>query len=232
MIYVVKHSNVDINIPLLHYYKIIKVGKIFDDDGRDNINYLNPYINEATALYDIWKNHNDEYVGMTHYRRMFLDEMNYALRYDKAVKLLEENNQDIITTPFHTFDGDDTILSYFLYGLSVSENPNSARIFLKYYNKIIEKEPKMDLYFKNSHKFIARNMFFCRKEIIDKYCEWLFPIIIPLAEEFMNTDLENCKTQERILGHLIERMFSYWVECGGVIKKYIQTDYVTIDNKE
>ena len=40
MIYVVKHSEDELLIPLLNNYKELKVGKLFEDDGRDNINYL------------------------------------------------------------------------------------------------------------------------------------------------------------------------------------------------
>ena len=233
MIYVVKHSEEEITVPLLNNYKELKVGKLFEDNGRDNINHLNPYINEATGLYDLWKNCNDEYIGMTHYRRLFLDERNFVLRYNKAIELLNEYKVDMLCTPFHPFDDNYTILSYFRYSLSVSNNPDSVKILDKYYDKLVEKiGPKFNWYFKNRQGFIARNMFFCRKEIIDEYCKWLFPIIIPLTEEFIKNDVKACVTQERLLGHFIERIFSYWIECSEKVSKFLKLDYITIDNND
>jgi hypothetical protein len=73
-------------------------------------------------------------------------------------------------------------------------------------------EPKVVEYFKSKNQFIGRNMFITRKEIMDKYCEWLFPIILPLAEEFVRVDLKQAEENERLLGHFVERMFSYWLE--------------------
>ena len=50
-------------------------GVRYDNEG-DNISWLNPYINEITAIYWLWK-HLDtlgdpDYIGLHHYRRFFL----------------------------------------------------------------------------------------------------------------------------------------------------------------
>ena len=47
--------------------------------SKPSINHLNPFLNEATALYDIWKNKTDEIVGMCHYRRFFKHEGKFCL---------------------------------------------------------------------------------------------------------------------------------------------------------
>ena len=60
MIYIVKHR--ECFSPNVSGYGDLGVGKLFQHKG-DNINYLNPYINEATALYDIWKNSKDKING-------------------------------------------------------------------------------------------------------------------------------------------------------------------------
>ena len=235
MIYIAQHNDEQF-VPILKGYKILKVGKEFEDDGRDNINYLNPYINEATALYDIWKNCNEEIVGLTHYRRIFIymDDMDYlrGLSFDIAKKILEY--KDIITSPFHTL-GSDTIYGYHRYSLLLT-SPHTVKTFDKYINKLDKIEPKLIEYFMKSNRFIARNMFVAKKEVIDKYCEWLFPIIIPLTEEFIENDLKNVgpigKTpgQERLIGHFIERMFSYWVECVYGLDKVGALKYLTYGN--
>ena len=44
------------------------------DDTGDNISELNPYLNEMTCLYWLWKHYdeigNPEYIGLNHYRRI------------------------------------------------------------------------------------------------------------------------------------------------------------------
>lgn len=210
MIYVVKHNN-DMYIPvdLMSGYKEIKVGKLFEDDGRDNINYLNPYINETTALYDIWKNCTDEYVGLNHYRRLFLvDGTTNVLSFEQAKDYLR--NYDLLCTKFHSLQG-NSIYGYFKYSLRVT-TPSSVPTFEKYMEKLGNVCPECLAYFKKKTEFIGRNMFVARKEVIDEYCKWLFPIIIPLTEEFVENDLEAAKGQERMIGHFVERMFSYWIE--------------------
>lgn len=210
MIYVVQHND-EMYVSLMEGYETIKVGKLFEDDGRDNINYLNPYINETTALYDIWKNHNEDIVGMIHYRRVFFTDNDFrALTFDKAKEFMK--SKKLICTKYHTL-GESTIYDYFRYSIQIT-SPRCLPTFDKYMLILEEKDPKVIEYFHTHNRFFARNMFIARKEVIDKYCEWLFPIIIPMTEQFIEEDIKKGKVlgQERLLGHFVERMFSYWIE--------------------
>ena len=69
MIYIVSHIPYEGEVPT--GYKVMYVGDMYKESGKDNINHLNPYLNELTALYDIWKNKKDKTVGLCHYRRYF-----------------------------------------------------------------------------------------------------------------------------------------------------------------
>ena len=239
MIYVVQHND-DFFVPLSEGYKIIGVGNKFEDDGRDNINYLNPYINEATALYDIWKNCNDEVVGLNHYRRIFLylnkHDYIFNLSFDKAKDMVKDNK--IICTGFHDL-GNNTIYNYLKYCFQIS-SPHVIKTYDKYIDKLESIDNNIVKYLKTRNGFIARNMFVARKEVIDKYCQWLFSFIIPLTEEFIMKDLENVEPfgkfsgQERMLGHFIERIFSYWLECvyGCNKDNLITLNYITYSNSE
>lgn len=217
MIYIVTHNDENY-IPKLDNYKEIKVGKIYEDDGRDNINHLNPYINEATAIYDLWKNCDDEIIGLYHYKRMFICKNKFeeitALSYNKAEVFLKDSG--LICTRPSTL-GRNTIYNYLKYTFTI-ESPHVIPILEKYINKLEEIDPNIVKYFKLANGFISRNMFVAKKEILDEYCNWLFPFIIPLTEEFVDNDLQRVKAingfkgQERLIGHLIERIFSYWIE--------------------
>jgi hypothetical protein len=229
MIYVVKHSD-DNFIPLTDGYKIIGVGDKFEDNGRDNINYLNPYINETTALYDIWKNCNEEVVGLVHYRRLFTYIDNngyfYNLPIDIATNIVNQNK--IICTHYHDL-ARNTIYSYLKYSFQVS-SPHVIKTYDKYINKLESIDNNIIKYFETNNKFIARNMFVARKEIIDKYCQWLFSFIIPLTEEFIMKDLGELSGQERMLGYFVERIFSYWLECIYGKEKLTHLYYITYVN--
>lgn len=224
MIYAVQHDE-KFYLPLMKDYKILKVGKLYEDDGRNNINELNPFINETTALYDLWENHDDEIIGLTHYRRIMFDKDIKALTFENAKKILKD--KDMIVTVYQYYEN-STIYDYFRYAISLT-SPNALPVFDKYMGKLNEIDPKIIRYFKTKNKFIGRNMFVGKKEVVDKYCEWLFPIILPLVEEFVNNDLEQAYGQERLLGHFVERMFSYWLEEILGIDKLAMVYYLTFE---
>ena len=52
-------------------------------------------------------------------------------------------------------------------------------------------------------------MFVTKRKTINEYCEWLFPIIIPLAEQFMRED-DTLRMDTRALGFICEMMFGFW----------------------
>lgn len=191
MIYIIKHK--EYNNPIPKGYKELYVGEAFQYNDLDNINQYNPYLNEATGLYHIWKHCNDEIVGLVHYRRFFL------CNYEAAVQIL--NNYDIIVT-------EDVVFDKGIYEQLRSEIDH-PEILDKYFNKLCEKEKGLKEWF-NNKQFNNREMFICKKELIDKYCEWVFNLVIPLVEEFIKEDKDKIMNK-RILGHLTERLFAYWV---------------------
>ena len=77
-VYVVTHKDVNLSA-LPDGYKIIHAGHAradkdlgyIGDDTGDNISRLNPFLDEITALYWIWKNTNHTHTGIVHYRRFF-----------------------------------------------------------------------------------------------------------------------------------------------------------------
>jgi len=85
--------------------KFHKIDMQSEDNGLSIIKYNNR-INELTGLYWIWKNDNNPYVGLSHYRRYF---NNNGMRLEKldAQKIMQ--NYDIIA-------------SYHSLGWSVHEN--------------------------------------------------------------------------------------------------------------
>lgn len=198
IIFIIKHKDYDNPIP--KGYKELYVGDMFNGN-KDNINELNPYINEATGLYDIWKNYDNDIVGLVHYRRFFINKGDY-LTVEDAKAILK--SYDIIITNNVIFDKG-------IYDQLRIEMPNDKeRLILdKYYTKLCENEPKLKQYFKEK-EFAPKEMFVCKKELLNSYCEWLFELILPITKEFIENDSNIL--QKRMIGHLIERLFYYYVK--------------------
>lgn len=196
MIYINKHK--EWHNPIPKDYEELYGGDLFTDLEADNINYLNPYINEATGLYYIWKNKKDKYVGLVHYK-MFFKNNGEPLTLKDAKEILKDH--DIIIKYDYIFDK-----GIYKQLRSEFENPD---ILDKYYNILCEKEPELRDWFEFK-QFNNSEMFVCERKVMNKYCEWLFPLIIPITEQFIKED-KNRVVNKRMIGHLVERLFAYWI---------------------
>lgn len=197
MIYIIKHKECETNV--IRGYKELGVGELFNG-CKDNINGLNPYINEMTGIYHIWKNTKDEIKGQIQYRR-HLEENGEILSYDRIKRILQD--YDIIATKQY-------VVSDGIYHNLKKEigDTLTQKVLDKYYRKLINIEPELYDYF-NSTSFHYGNMFICKKSIYDAYCEWVFSIMIPLANQFIKED--KAVGKDRMLGYICERLFTYWV---------------------
>jgi hypothetical protein len=203
--YVIKHYKDGYKIPI--GYEPLYVGPLFTDTGTDNINHLNPYINELTGLYYLWKNTHDPIVGMCHYHRFFTEN-------DKPIRagLAEDLARD-----------HDIILVYpVCYETSIIDNlehdfRDDLPTFHKYMDMLYEKEPGLKGYFEWS-TFNPRNMLIARREVIEGYCEWLFPLIIPITEQFIREEVHKWGPghyYRRMIGFIAERLLTYYVRKNG-----------------
>ena len=184
MIYIVKHK--PCITPMLRGYKDLEVG------SRETLARYNRYINEATALYEIWKK-DDEIKGLVHYRRFFYE--NEYLLPDKVENILQK--YDVITT---TDFAPPTPLEHLV------RNLDEATV-----KKYVYQLPKYVIkWFESYQEFNICNMFVSRRNFIDAYCEWMFPLILPLLEQFIDEDLRDDVKHNRTIGFIIECLFGYW----------------------
>lgn len=205
MIYIVKHK--EYNNPVPKGYKEIGVGDLFVDKPKgEDIEYLNPHINEATAYYDLWKNSKDKTIGVCHYRRFFA-ENGQPISTHRVNAIL--NDYEMIVAPKYKYTNSLCRV------LRADLAPGLEQVLLsKYMAKIYMREPKFYEYMVRNNEFYPREMIIAKREIFDKFCEELFATIKPIAEEYREeymNDAEVAKKNPRIIGFITERFFSYLI---------------------
>ena len=194
-------------LKLPNYYEPYFVDIKREGDYIDN---LNPWYCEITALYNIWKHATEDIVGLCHYRRYFIHD-NHIMTKDDAEKLL--NNHDIIMYKWSDESAFDAMT-------------NTGKLDeLKLAINLIEKT-----YGKEMHDFIEDkmktkgvyegNMFICHKELIDEYCEFLFPLLAKFDE------VHKFRIN-RIDGYIAEYLFGPWMQWKQ--KKIYDCPRVTFD---
>lgn len=204
-------------------------GMLYDNVG-DNISEKNKYYCELTAQYWAWKNTNADYYGFFHYRRYLSFEEEYLIdantenglpkpyvtyesisddvmekicldeakmrelieQYDILVPIKEKNNCSVYeqykVASFHNIEDFDIILDI------VKE-------------KYPEFTDAMNTYL-NSNKNYYCNMYIMKREIFEKYCSWLFDILL---EHEKRGDFEQYSVDEyRVSGFLAERLFGIY----------------------
>ena len=183
------------------------------DNTGDNISVLNPYYCELTGLYWAWKNLECDYLGLVHYRRYFTkkavaykDSINIdavILDKDDVEKMLEVSN---VIVPKKRKYYIETLYSHYAHTLD-SSHLDLARKMIE------EKNPE---YLASFDKVMMQrsgymfNMFIMKKELLDGYCSWLFPILFELQNR---VDVANLTVFEaRLFGRVSELLFNVWLE--------------------
>lgn len=203
-------------------YVPIQVGKAVSgkdlgmtgDNTGDNISSKNSSYCELTALYWMWKNCPDvAYTGLCHYRRYFVKKsFNYGTIYFapdlKGYHLLNEAD---IESDLKTHDM--ILPNLLVLDTSIKNEYCIIHSHLDYEQLKLAVEKTSPDYLddfvhvmEHTNKHTPFNMFICRKELMDNYCEWLFPV---LAEVEKHVDISRYDAyQRRIFGFMAERMLA------------------------
>ena len=209
-----------------------KIDGFIQDNTGDNISDKNLRFCELTAQYWAWKNTDSEYYGFFHYRRYLgfntsfsknesiwgtLEEPRFSdslvKKYnldDKSVKALVEQYdivlpeiKDITVMPGHS---KNIRQQYVSSGYLHEKDLDIMMDVLK------DKYPDFYPYaisFMIGHKSYLNNMFIMKKDIFNKYCEWLFDILFECDKRIDYTDysVEAIRTP----GHLAERLLNIYI---------------------
>lgn len=166
------------------------------DDTGMHISEKNREYCELTALYWIWKNSTYSIVGLEHYRRRFL------IDPTQICGVLEK--YDVIVPPAYYFR--KSLRDEYNY-FHVAEDMN------KMLDVIQELYPDMKSSVEtvlNNNMLIPYNMIIAKKEFVDAYCQWLFPLLFELEKRLGMSSRDSY--QKRVMGFLAERLFTVYVQ--------------------
>ena len=228
-VYVVTHK--DAKFPTLpEGYKFIHAGHALakndfgylGDDTGDNISQLNPFLDEVTALYWIWKNTNHTHTGFCHYRRFFAGnpnqksfDVNSILSAEEILKILGE--YDIIVK----YEGLTDRTQREMIALSTGQ-PDLVRIAEEILRRhiSINQPDYLDAFDDviNGYALFSCGMHITRRNIFNAYCEWLFSFIVDAVKEARDKIDINGKSlgemehgYSRVMGHFAERLLTVWL---------------------
>lgn len=178
------------------------------DNTGENISELNASYCELTGLYWAWKNLDEDFIGLSHYRRHFC---------------IKKSKRDF-----------ENVLSY----KEIEPYLDSIRVFVpqkrKYYieslyshyahthyaehldvvREIIQKD--YPSYLKSFDKIVKQtsgymfNMMIMQRDLLDGYCTWLFDILFKAGKK-INVGNENV-FQGRFYGRISEIIFNVWLD--------------------
>lgn len=234
-IYVVSHKPIQL-LTNDEAYHLIQAGAsthekfcaLTDDSYQGNISYKNESWCELTAAHWIWKNATSDIVGLCHYRRYFttrtgwiikcLTGINTCILSTRKIRLLMRKYDAIVT---QTERSDIPIGPRYARGHIGKDMTTTRQVLMEMHPCYI---PAFDQVMSGYYYDFA-NMIITRREVYQKYCSWLFPL---LEEIERRTDLTGYSSyQMRVFGFLAERLQRVWMLTNGIkIKRMpiIQTE--------
>lgn len=180
------------------------------DNTGNHISSKNPYYCELTVLYWIWKNQNYDILGLTHHRRFFFNQkmIPQILKINEIEHILKEKDI-IISKPIPIGKSIETQYQH----AHIKEDYELCRDIIKHhspeYLNAFDKNSKLPYL----HPY---NMLITKREILDEYCSFLFPILKELEEkiDYLNYD----SYQKRVFGFLAERLLQMWIIQNNTLK--------------
>jgi len=191
------------------------------DDTGDNISERNVSYCELTGLYFAWKNLDADVIGLAHYRRHFMSPFRSGDKWERIINGAEVErilqDCDIIVPHKRNYMVETNESQYIHAHGSDCWNFMCETIRSSHADYV----PALDKMRKSvsGHRF---NMFIMKRNLLNEYCSWLFPILESVDMKFPG--------RKRILGHLGERLFDVWLYAGNYRHKEIPFKFMEQQN--
>ncbi len=169
------------------------------DDAGDNISEKNPSFSELTALYWVWKNIREEYIGWSHYRRSFM-------LSQQEIEYYIQQGVDVILAQPMLFQSDGkpcSIKNHYLYRHTQDAWETMMEVIRK---RDPECYDHIEALSQETFIFPAC-MGIYKYEYFQRYCAWVFPI---LEEVYSIIGEKWDRYQNRYIAFLAERLHSMY----------------------
>lgn len=191
------------------------------DNTGDNISAKNPFFCELTGLYWGWKNLECDYIGLAHYRRHFKEPKTNkkgleAVLSDKTLHKLLKKSDIVLPTKRKYYI--ENLYSHYEHTMHIEPLQKTREILAKKYPEYLKEFDNLKKR-TSAHMF---NMYIMKKEISDRYCEWLFDILFELEEQFKDAEYDGFHS--RFYGRVSELLLDVYINTNGL--KYVETPLV------
>ena len=218
--YVLNHAG--IKTPTLPPgYQLLQCGDAtprewLSDATGDNISEDNWYYCEMTGQYWAWKNTRGDNIGFCHYHR-FLGDTNHIFSPEEIDELLKRYD---IVLPYK-WQCDSTAAEHFA-------RWHSRHMLDVLHRSVTEIAPEyseaMHAVFQ-SPAFHICNIYFMRREVFDRYCEFVFPVLRRMKECVVRNQADD----QRYGGFAAERLLNIWLRHQSESVKIYETGMVIFD---
>ena len=189
------------------------------DNEGENISEKNAFYCEITGLYWAWKNLNNDYIGIVHYRRYFSKAKKGKDKFENIINRKEiENllNDANVVLPKKRNYYIENLYSHYEHTMYIEPLLETGKIIEEKYPNYLEEFNKLKKR-TSAHMF---NMFIMKKEILDEYCKWLFNILFELEKRCNPTQYD--KFHARYLGRISELLLDVWINTNNIEYKEIK----------
>ncbi len=180
------------------------------DDTGDNISLRNPCFGTQTGLYWAWKNLDAPFVGLVHYRRFFVgaradrnDLPGSAISHDEIAPMLERYAAFVPRKRRYVIE---TLASHYAHTHDGSHLSAARDILLRDCPSCL---PAFDRVLRRRWGYMF-NLMILRKDLLDDYCAWLFPVLFRLSERIDSAGMSDY--DRRFCGRVSEILFNVWLE--------------------
>ncbi len=199
------------------------------DDEGDNISLKNPFYSELTGLYWAYKNLDNDYIGLVHYRRYFSngtrhlksqqDKFANLMTRRQAGELLEEC--DVIVPKMRNYYIENL---YDHYCHTLDERPliETEKIISEMYPDYQEEFQRLHNR-KKAHMF---NMMVMKKEVLAGYCDWLFSILFALEKRIDVSEYDAFGA--RFFGRISELLLDVYLNVNKI--NYVEADQIDMES--
>jgi len=199
--------------------------KYIGDNTGENISSKNRNYCELTALYWAWKNLSAEYVGLAHYRRHFRgskggDKWQAILSKNQAEELLAK--YDIILPNQRNYFIETTYDQY-IHAHHRQDLDKTLEIIKRDYPAYVSAWNKV-MKSTKGHRF---NMFVMKKDVFDRYMEWMFDVLFKLEQVLDISDYSDY--DKRVFGFVSERLLDVWIEANSI--KYTELPVINMEKQ-